>query len=59
MKKRKKLLRLVFGRTTFVVLFLLIQVGILLMGFAWLEEYMLYFYGASERGNSDLHYQRR
>ena len=47
MKKRKKLLRLVFGRTTFVVLFLLIQVGILLMGFAWLEEYMLYFYGAS------------
>ena len=36
MKKRKKLLRLVFGRTTFVVLFLLIQVGILLMGFAWL-----------------------
>ena len=47
MKKRKKLLRLVFGRTTFVVLFLLIQLGILLMGVAWLEEHMLYFYGAS------------
>ena len=33
MKKRKKLLRIVFGRTTFVVLFLLIQVAVLLWEF--------------------------
>ena len=47
MKKRKKLLRIVFGRTTFVVLFLLIQVAVLLLGISWLEDYTLYFYGAS------------
>lgn len=47
MKKRKKLLRIVFGRTTFVVLFLLIQIGILFLGVSWLEEYMFYYYGAS------------
>lgn len=47
MKKRKKLLRIVFGRTTFVVLFLLIQIGFLFLGISWLEDYMVYFYGAS------------
>ena len=47
MKKRKQLMRIVFGRTTFVVLFLLIQVAVLLLGISWLEDYTLYFYGAS------------
>lgn len=45
MKKARKLLRIVFGRTMFVVLFLLIQLGILLAGMLWLTEYVIYFYG--------------
>ena len=36
-----------FGRTTFVVLFLLVQMGVLLAGFNWLREYMIYVYGGS------------
>lgn len=47
MKKLRKLLRLIFGRTTFVVLFLLIQVGILLSCFYWMKEYMIYVFGGS------------
>lgn len=47
MKKIQGLLRIIFGRTTFVVLFLLIQLGVLLTAFNWLREYMVYVYGAS------------
>lgn len=47
MKKLRGLLRIIFGRTTFLVLFLLIQFGVLLAGFNWLREYMIYFYGGS------------
>lgn len=44
MKKARKLLRIVFGRTIFVVVFLLIQLGILFAGMRWLSEYLIYFY---------------
>lgn len=47
MKKLRGLLRIIFGRTTFVVLFLLIQVWILFCGFNWLREYMVYVFGGS------------
>ena len=47
MKKLRGLLRIIFGRTTFVVLFLLVQMGVLLAGFNWLREYMIYVYGGS------------
>lgn len=47
MKKIRGLLRIIFGRTAFVVLFLLIQIGILGAGFYWLKEYMLYVFGGS------------
>ena len=43
--KIRGLLRIIFGRTAFVVLFLLIQIGILLAGFNWLHEYMVYMFG--------------
>lgn len=45
MKKLKGLLRIIFGRTTFVVLFLLIQISILLACFRWLGNYMFYISG--------------
>lgn len=45
MKKLRGLLRIIFGRTTFVVLFLIIQIGIMLAGFNWLREYMVYVFG--------------
>lgn len=45
MKKLKGLFRIVFGRTAFVVLFLLIQVGILFSCFRWLSNYMMFIYG--------------
>lgn len=47
MKKIRGLLRIIFGRTAFVVLFTLIQIGILGAGFYWLKEYMLYVFGGS------------
>lgn len=47
LKKLRGLFRIIFGRTTFVVLFLLIQIGILLAGFNWLKEYMVYVFGGS------------
>lgn len=47
MKKLRGLLRIIFGRTTFLVLFLLIQFGVLMAGFNWLREYMIYVYGGS------------
>ena len=46
-EKLRGLLRIIFGRTTFVVLFLLVQMGVLLAGFNWLREYMIYVYGGS------------
>lgn len=46
-KKMRGLCRIIFGRTAFMVIFLLIQVLILLAAFSWLRDYMLYIYGAS------------
>ena len=45
MKKARKLLRIVFGRTAFVVMSLLLQISILLAGFRFLSHYMVYIYG--------------
>lgn len=45
MKKARKLLRIIFGRTAFVVMSLLLQVAILLAGFRFLSHYMVYIYG--------------
>lgn len=47
MKKLRGLLRIIFGRTTFLVLFLLIQLCVLMAGFNWLREYMIYVFGGS------------
>lgn len=47
MKKLRGLFRIVFGRTAFVILFLLIQVGILFGVIRWLGDYMIYAYGAA------------
>ncbi len=44
MKKLRGLLRIIFGRTTFVVLFLLVQMGVCSAGFNWLREYMICVY---------------
>lgn len=44
MKKMRKLLRIVFGRTTFFVLFLLIQIGYFFGIVEWLSGYSLYVY---------------
>ncbi|MFR2173137.1 MAG: PLDc N-terminal domain-containing protein [Clostridium fessum] len=43
----KKLLRLIFGRTTLGTLFLLIQILVLFAGFDWFREYLIYMYGGS------------
>ncbi len=45
MKKLKVLFRIVFGRTAFVVLFLLLQIGFLFSCFRWLSNYLVYIYG--------------
>lgn len=45
MKKLRGLFRVVFGRTAFVILFLLIQVGILFGVIRWLGDYLIYAYG--------------
>ena len=42
MKKARKLLRIIFGRTAFVVMSLLLQISILLAGFRFLSHYMVY-----------------
>lgn len=47
LKKLKKLLRLIFGRTTLGTLFLLIQILVLFAGFDWFREYLIYMYGGS------------
>lgn len=38
-------LRIIFGRTTFVVLFLLVQLAVLLGAFQWLSDHVFYIYG--------------
>ena len=40
-----RFLRIIFGRTTFVVLFLLIQLAVLLGAFQWLSDNVFYIYG--------------
>lgn len=40
-----RFLRIIFGRTTFVVLFLLIQLAVLLAAFQWLNDHVFYIYG--------------
>lgn len=45
MKKARKLLRIIFGRTAFVMMSLLLQISILLAGFRFLTHYMVYIYG--------------
>ncbi len=45
-RKLRSLLRIVFGRTSYVVIFLLIQIGILFGIIRWLSSYSLYIYAA-------------
>lgn len=40
-----KFLRIIFGRTTFVVLFLLIQLAVLFGAFQWLSDHLFFVYG--------------
>lgn len=47
MRYLKKLLRIVFGRTGWVVIFLLIQIGFLMGCFLFLTEYIPYVYVVS------------
>lgn len=44
-KKWKKFLRVIFGRTAFVMLFLLIQIAVLFGAFQWLSEHIFFVYG--------------
>ena len=44
-KKWKKFLRIIFGRTAFVMLFLLIQIAVLFGAFQWLSEHIFFVYG--------------
>ena len=44
-KKWKKFLRVIFGRTTFVALFLLIQILVLFGAFKWLGDHIFFVYG--------------
>jgi cardiolipin synthase len=44
LRKLKFLLRVIFGRTTFVILSLLVQVGILIISLKWLSEYSTIVY---------------
>lgn len=46
-KKLKVLFRIVFGRTAFVFLFLLLQIGFLFSWFHWLSNYVAYIYGGT------------
>ncbi len=43
-RKLRGLLRIVFGRTAYVALFILIQIGVLLGVVRWLSQYSLYVY---------------
>ena len=44
-KKWKKFLRVIFGRTAFVMLFLLIQIMVLFGAFKWLGDHIFFVYG--------------
>ncbi len=44
-KKWKKFLRVIFGRTAFVTLFLVIQVVVLFGAFKWLGDHIFFVYG--------------
>ncbi len=44
-KKWKKFLRVIFGRTAFVMLFLLIQLVVLFGAFKWLGDHIFFVYG--------------
>lgn len=44
-KKWKKFLRVIFGRTAFLVLFLLIQIAVLFGAFKWLGDHIFFVYG--------------
>ncbi|MCI9163182.1 MAG: cardiolipin synthase [Lachnospiraceae bacterium] len=44
-KKWKKFLRVIFGRTAFVTLFLLIQIAVLFGAFKWLGDHIFFVYG--------------
>lgn len=45
MKKIRGMLRIIFGRTAFAVISIVIQVAILIAGFRFLSHYMIYIYG--------------
>ena len=45
-RKLRGLLRIVFGRTAYVMLFLLIQIGVLFGVIRWLRDYSFYVYAA-------------
>lgn len=45
MKKLRSLFRIVFGRTAFVILFVLIQIAVLISVFSWLHEYTVLIFG--------------
>lgn len=45
-KKKRSLWRIVFGRTTIIILMLLVQVMILLSWVQWLQEFSIFIYGA-------------
>lgn len=45
MSKARKFLRIIFGRTTFVVVSLLLQAAVLFAGFRFLSHYMVYIFG--------------
>lgn len=43
-KGKRGLLNVLFGRTTVILLMMLVQIGIVVAGYQWLEQYMTYFY---------------
>ncbi|MEY8354851.1 cardiolipin synthase [Lachnospiraceae bacterium 54-53] len=45
MKRIRGMLRIIFGRTTFAAVSLMIQIAILITGYRFLNHYMAYFYG--------------
>lgn len=46
-KSKKKLFRMIFGRTLFIILSVSIQVLIMVLFILWLNEYFVYFYSIS------------
>lgn len=45
MKQIRRMLRIIFGRTTFAVVSLIVQVAILFTAYRFLSRYLAYFYG--------------